>query len=221
MKKEVVKLAKKLIAIPSYVDKEIDERKIGDFMYKFFLKNCPWLKLKKQKVINDRFNIIAADNYPTKLLICGHMDTVVPRSDWNFNPLKPFIRDNNLYGLGAMDMKGSLAALLIALKNLPLVKGLLVFLYIDEEYNFAGMRKFVKNYDIGNQLKLIFSADGGDLKIGYACRGLIDLDFEVIGKAGHAAWPDLGINAVLAAVRTIDGLSKVLNNDFSDPVLGP
>lgn len=220
MKEKIVKLAQRLISIPSYVDNGINEKKIGDFVYQYLSGNCPWLEVQKQQVIGERFNVIVRDDYPTKLLICGHMDTVIPRSGWKFEPTRPFIKDNKLYGLGALDMKGSLAAVLTAIENFSLTKGLLALFYIDEEYNFTGMRKFISEYEAGDQLELILSADGGDLKIGYACRGLIDLDIEVVGKAGHAAWPDSGVNAVLAVTSAVRGLSKKLESDFTDSVLG-
>jgi len=203
------------------VDGDCNEAKIADFICGFLKKNCPWLKVEKQKVAKGRFNVIAKDNYPTKLLVCGHLDTVIPRSGWKFNPLKPQIKGGKLYGLGALDMKGSLASFLIALKYQKSTKGLLLLFYIDEEYNFLGMRKFVSSYKLWQEPKLIFSLDGGDLKIGYACRGLIDIDFEVIGKSGHAAWPKSGKNAIIAVTKTVEGLSKTLKKDFSDPILGP
>lgn len=221
MKEKIVKLAKKLISIPSYVDGETNEIKIAEFIYGYLKNNCPWLRVEKQKIEGSRFNIIATDGYPAKLLICGHLDTVIPKSGWKFDPLKSFIEDGKLYGLGALDMKGNLAALLTALRGFSSTKGLLLLFYIDEEYNFAGMRKFVADYNAGNQLKLVLSVDGGDLKIGYACRGLIDLDFEVIGKSGHAAWPDSGVNAILAGTKAVERLSKELKKNFSDSVLGP
>jgi acetylornithine deacetylase/succinyl-diaminopimelate desuccinylase-like protein len=218
---QIIELAKKLIAIPSYVSSDVNERAIGEFVFTYLKKNYPWLRVQKQIVKSGRFNIVATDGYPVKIIICGHLDTVNPGSAWRIDPLKPFVKDNRLYGLGATDMKGSLAALLIALKNFSQTKGLLLLFYVDEEYNFVGMRKFISSYRIKDEPSLILSIDGGDLKITTGCRGLVDLDFEVVGKAGHAALPLSGKNALLAATNTMIELARVLKKDFSDPILGP
>ncbi len=220
MTNKIVELTKELIAIPSYVSSDIDEKVIGEFVFTYLKKNYPWLKVRKQIVKNGRFNIVATDGYPVKMIVCGHLDTVNPGSAWRFNPLKPSIKGNRLYGLGATDMKGSLAALLVALRNFSQTRGLLLLFYIDEEYNFMGMRKFILSYQLKEKPSLILSIDGGDLKITNDCRGLIDLDFEVIGKAGHAALPMSGRNALLATTETMTELTKVLKRNYSEPILG-
>lgn len=213
-----VKLTQALISIPSWVDKQTDEQKIGQFVYGC-LKQFPWLKVKKQPVKNGRFNLIAQDQYPTKLLLIGHMDTVEPKQGWQTNQLKGIIKNNKIYGLGATDMKGSLAAILNSLKNLKQTKGLMLLFYVDEEYDFLGTKKFLKEYQNKIKPKLIVSGDGGNLKLGLGCRGLVEIAFKIQGISAHAANPNSGKNAILGSFAAIKKLEKY-NQNFSSQQLG-
>lgn len=215
---ELVRLTKQLISMPSYVDNNTDERKIGEFIYGY-LKQFKWLEVKKQPVINGRFNIIAKDTYPTRLLLCGHMDTVQPKQGWKTNQFKGIIKIRKIYGLGASDMKGNLAAILCALDNFQKTKGLMILFYIDEEYDFLGTKKFLEEYKKKIKPKLIVSGDGGNLKIGRGCRGLIEINFIVQGQTGHAARPDSGKNAIEWSFKSISNLKKYLKK-FSNKELG-
>ena len=138
-----LQLTKKLISIPSYVGEKNNEKKIGDFIYKY-LKQVPFLiKVEKQKVEGARFNVIATDGSKPKLLLIAHMDTVEPRGWQKHNPFRGTIKGNRLYGLGSMDMKGGMAAILSALKSFKKTKDLMLLFYCDEEYDFKGMKELV------------------------------------------------------------------------------
>ena len=214
----VINLTKKLVSIPSYIDGQTDEKEIGKFIYDY-LKEFGWLKVSKQLVTNGRFNIIAKDKYPTKLLFIGHMDTVQPRQGWKTEPLSPVIKNSKIYGLGATDMKNGLAAILSALQKLEKTRGLMLLFYIDEEYNFLGSKKFISEFEGKIEPKLIISADGSDLKIGTGCRGLIEIKFTIKGKGGHAARPKSGKNAIDWSLTAINSLKKYLEK-FSTEELG-
>jgi succinyl-diaminopimelate desuccinylase len=215
---DVIELAKQLISIPSWVDGETDERKIGEFIYSY-LRQFSWLKVKKQPVADGRFNVIAKDSYSTQLLLCGHMDTVQPKIGWKTNQFEGIIKNENLYGLGASDMKGNLAAILAALKKVKGTKGLMLLFYIDEEYDFLGTKKFLKEYKNKIKPKLIVSGDGGNLKIGNGCRGLVEIDFVVQGQTGHAARPWSGKNAIEWSYKAISDLKNYLEK-YSERELG-
>ncbi len=80
--------------------------------------------------------------------------------------------------------------------------------YVDEEYEFKGMRKFVEAYKDKVKPNFILSIDGGDEKIGYACRGCVEIDFIVIGKSGHSANPQNGVNAIRTVNSAVDQLEQ-------------
>jgi len=160
-----IKLTQQLVQIPSYVNNQTNEAKIGQFIFNY-LKQYPWLKVQKQYVTGDRFNIIAQDTDKPRLLIVGHMDTVQPKST---NCFSGKIKNYKIYGLGSSDMKSSLAALLNSLSDFKQTKGLMLLFYIDEEYDFLGMKKFVKEYKEQIRPKLILG-EGNDLKVKNGCR---------------------------------------------------
>lgn len=211
----VTNFTKKLVSIPSFVGQGFDEQKIGEFLYKF-LKSLKNFAVIKQPVENNRFNIILKDKYPTKLLICAHIDTVQPKGN---NALKPRVRGEKLFGLGSTDMKGSLAALICALGKVQKTKGLMLLLYVDEEYDFLGMKKFIDEYRSKINPKLIISADGYNLSIGNGCRGLIEINFQVKGKTAHASKPQNGKNAILGSINAINELKNIIEK-YRDNMLG-
>lgn len=206
---KTLNLTKKLVSIPSYVGKDSNEIKIAEFIAKY-CKSFGWLKLIKQSVTDGRFNLILKDKYPTRILFCAHLDTVEPRSGWTTNPFEPIQKNGSLCGLGSSDMKGSTASLLSALQSFKETKGLMVLFYIDEEYDFLGMKKFLKEYKNKFKPQLIVSADGYNLAIGNGCRGLIEITLTIKGKTGHAANPSTGINAITGATKIVEKLTKIL-----------
>lgn len=204
----ILQLLKKLISVPSYVDKKTNEKEIGNFIYSY-LKQIPFLtKIEKQRVEGKRFNIIASDGVKPELLLIGHLDTVEPRGWQGHNPFLGKIEGNKLYGLGAMDMKGGIAAILSALESLKKTKGLMLLFYCDEEYDFKGMKKFVKDYRISPQLAM--STEPTDLKIWNGARGIIKVSFRVKGLTAPASRPDQGRNAIFGATEAVKYLEKTL-----------
>jgi len=217
---KTLELTKQLVAIPSWVRAGCNEIAVGEFIYYWLQANTD-LTVIKQPVKDGRFNVIAFDDSPTTLLLNGHIDTVEAGGNWNTDPFTPTIKDDRLYGRGTTDMKGSLAAMLTAVSDNRNTKGLMVLCYIDEEYDFTGMLKFVEEYKDKIKPQLVVSLDGYADTIGYACRGLIEVRFKVRGKSGHAGRPSLGKNAILLGTLLINQLILKLESDFTDPVQGP
>lgn len=220
--KNLISLTKKLISIPSFVNQTNNESQLGNLLYYLVKAKYPKLKLTKQFLNKNspRFNLIAFGSSKPNLLVIGHLDTVQPSSNWPIDPLKPIIKLNRIYGLGAADMKGSLASFLTALdavyKKINSKKLSLLF-YLDEEYDFLGMKKFI-NSPILFKPKTIYSLDGG-LKLSSGCRGLIELKISLIGKSGHSANPQNGINVITESFKLINQLNQKLKK-FSNKSLG-
>jgi len=209
MKNELIELAKDLIEIKST---EGREKEIADFICKY-LEGTEF-KIEKQHVDN-RYNIIATIGEP-KLVLTGHIDTVSgTEKEWGRELVKPKILKNKLYGLGAADMKGGLAAMLIAAKKHQ-NKGLMLFFDVDEEYNFAGMNRFLKDYKKPFNPELVVFAEPTDLKIINAHRGLYEFHIEVEGKSAHAGCPQKGKDAsrLYEALRELE--NKICSKQFQN-----
>lgn len=215
----VVDLTKQLVSIPSWVGTDCDEIKVGEFVYQW-LKTNTQLTIVKQPVTNGRFNVIAKGAEPARRLLVGHIDTVENRAGWVTNPWTSVVKDGRLYGLGATDMKGSLAAMLIAVSEVNNTDDLMILCYIDEEYDFAGMRKFIEEYRGKIAPKQIISLDGSAGQIGMGCRGLIEVSFRLRGKSGHAGRPEAGVNAITSGINCVNKLKRQLASKYSDPTLG-
>lgn len=206
---ETINILKQLVSIPSWVDQKTNEQKIGEWIYGFLKKNSN-LKIYKQLINNGRFNVIAQKGNCVNTLVTGHMDTVQPTSSWTQKPTGLEVSENKLYGLGSTDMKSGLAIMLSLATSPELKNNTMLLFYCDEEYDFLGMKQFISEYRNKIKPKLIISLDGEDLRIGNSCRGLIELKVSVMGKAGHAANPKSGINAITQSFKVINQLNKWL-----------
>lgn len=220
---DVLSLTQQLISISSYVDAQHDESKIVDFIAHFFAEHLPFLAVEKQPIApgSVRSNLIIRGKLETRIFILGHIDTVQPTENWTTNPLEPTIIDGNLYGLGAADMKGSLAAFLCALaKAAPEdLDHMMVLLYADEEYNFQGTKRFLEDQALSEQPpQLIISLDGS-LELASGCRGLIELDARIVGKSGHASNPANGNNVIIGTTKAIGNLESDIRR-YEDRYLG-
>ena len=204
----LVKLTQKLISIPSYVDKKTNEKKVGNFVFNY-LEQFDYLNVKKQKIKKDRFNIIATTKGQPRLLLAAHMDTTEPKQGWSKKQFAGIIKNNKIFGLGALDNKSGLATILDSLNNLKDISGLTLLFYCDEEYDFKGMQKFVNQYNkkVG---EIAIVVEPSDLKIWNAQRGLIEIYFAIQGKTGHSANPENSNNAINGITNVLDDIKKWL-----------
>ena len=183
-------------------------------------------KPELQKVEGDRYNVICRvrlGDVGRRLLLNGHMDTVPPSMDWNVDPLKPFIDDDRLYGLGAIDMKSGLITLLYSLKkfieeNEGEVNGEIIYsAVVDEEGYSKGAKKLVSELDYDAAI-IGEPYDGIDSSVVIGETGKILLSIECIGKAAHAFRPWIGVNAIEEASKLI--LKIVEEGTFEDERFG-
>lgn len=209
-------ILKQLIAIPSFVDNTNDESLLAEWIYQLIKKSSQ--PVKKQFINRRRFNVLAGNFVNPKILVVGHMDTVKPSNEWETNPFSPKEKAGLVYGSGSSDMKAGLSVMLSTLINLKPGNALFLF-YCDEEYDFWGMKAFVKKFKSIISPSLIISMDGENVQIGNACRGLIEMTIVVRGKSGHSGNPDSGINAITRSAKALALLKQWLKL-YKTPELG-
>ena len=215
MTTNTVELAKRLIAIPSFVSDAQNEADAVNFLAAYARRKLPNFTVQLSPMRGDetRKNIYLLGAKTPRLIFVGHIDTVCPSDGWKTDPFVPTIIDTKLYGLGAADMKGSIASLLIALQSVDrkLLDEIAVLLYVDEEYRFAGMKQLIDDGVItrDTQPELVISLDGG-LQVLSGCRGLIKIDMEIVGKSGHASNPANGVNAITNLMDVLNVLKGKL-----------
>lgn len=213
----VERLLQQLVAIPSYVDETHDEHAVADFIISQ-LQMLSYVSIERQEVSTGRYNVIARTKGEPRLLIAGHMDTVCPKSGWDTDQLKCTEKDGKTFGLGVVDTKGGIAALITTLTKFQSVEGLTAMFYCDEEYNFAGMRRYLSEGDAA-QHKLAVVIEPTGTQLWNAHRGLIEIKIVVRGKSGHAANPASGVNAVDAMQKIFSVVRETLA-DYSTDALG-
>lgn len=130
----------------------------------------------------------------------GHYDTVRPAAGWVRDPYKPVIEGGRLYGLGASDMKGGIAAMMIAAKALIQSKfspkGQLFFLFTpDEEYPSGPGIRHILDSNNANYDWVINGEPSGINEIHAAMKGAVWGDITIRGKSAHGSTPLRGVNA--------------------------
>jgi len=142
------------------------------------------------------------------LMFCGHTDTVgVAGMEAPFNPV---VREGRLYGRGAQDMKGGVAAMIGAARQLASTGGLkagklVIAAVADEEHASLGARELVKEWH----------ADGAvipeptDLQIGLGHRGFSWIEVMTKGIAAHGSRPRDGRDAIFRMGRVLKKLEKL------------
>ncbi|MGE4589900.1 MAG: M20 family metallopeptidase [Acidaminococcaceae bacterium] len=170
------------------------------------------------------FEIKGASEEP-KLLVTGHLDTVPPGNcPWQHDPFGAEIEDGAVYGRGASDMKGSVAAMLYALvkmkRNGILPKQNIVFLATAGEEMFCqGALHFVdKNGMEKIGAVLVGEPSNGDLLLAH--KGAAWLEVNTYGKTAHGSMPDLGVNAVMSMNAFLNALVGQSFQVEPHPLLG-
>jgi acetylornithine deacetylase len=157
------------------------------------------------------------------LLLNGHLDTVgVAGME---EPFSGAIRDGKLYGRGSQDMKGSLAAMIAAMKALvdadtSLAGDVLVTAVADEEYLSEGTEDLVKHYTADAAIV----TEPTDMAICLAHRGFVWYEVETFGRAAHGSRYDEGIDANMRMGRflaRLDKLEQALRQRPPHPLTGP
>lgn len=157
------------------------------------------------------------------LMLNAHYDTV--GVDGMADPFSAAIRDGRLYGRGAYDMKGSLAACMSAAKGLIdagiiLDGDLVVAAVADEEYASLGTNELIRLYPVDGAI--VTEPTGLDICLAH--KGFIWLEVETTGRAAHGSRYDLGLDANMLMGRflsELDKLEQALRARPEHPLVGP
>ncbi len=158
------------------------------------------------------------------LMLNGHLDTVGVAGMQH--PHAPKIVGDRLYGRGAYDMKGGLAAIMLAGAAAAAAGGerhlrgdVIVTAVIDEEHASLGTQRLLQRWHA--DAAVVAEATGLDLCIAH--KGFVWLDVEVTGEAAHGSRPDLGIDAIVKmgnVLAELDQVNRRLQASAGHPLLG-
>ena len=164
---------------------------------------------------NRHYNVVATldSGKPGKtLMLNGHMDTVL--ASGMEDAFDPKVIDGELWGRGTSDMKGPLATAMAAMKALKetgaLKAGKVIFAGVaDEEWNSWGAIDLIES-GVAGSVDAAIICEPTCLTVRNSNRGLEWFRFTFKGKAVHGGEMHKGVNAILKAVKFIDGLQEKL-----------
>jgi succinyl-diaminopimelate desuccinylase len=154
----------------------------------------------------------------------GHVDVVPPGEGWTTAPFAPEVRGDLLYGRGAVDMKGAIAAMVAAVANVPQDAGTLSFIITGDEegpakHGTVALIEHMRGVGAVPDLCLVGEPTsvnrlGDTMKIGR--RGSVNIWLEVEGKEGHVAYPHLADNPITRLVAMLAELKAMELDNGTD-----
>lgn len=212
----VIELTQALIHCPSITPNDADcQQQIKAFLEPLGFK-CESMHFGDVDNLWARYG-----NQSPLIVFAGHTDVVPPgpEADWSSPPFEPIIRDGYLYGRGAVDMKGGVAAMLVGvesfIKENPNFKGSIAFLITSDEEgpSINGTKKVVETLlERGDKIDYCIigepSSDkqlGDQVRIGR--RGSLHGKLIVHGKQGHVAHPHLALNPIHLSMNALHELA--------------
>lgn len=221
---DAVELAKRLIACPSITPARgavFDEAEA---------------MLRARGFTIDRFTAGEAPDGPVENLLAwrgegsphfvfaGHLDVVPPGEGWSGDPFASEVRGDLLYGRGAVDMKGAIAAFIAALDRVEQPGGTISLILTGDEEGPAvfGTRALIDRMgELGLRPDLCLVGEptsvrrlGDTIKIGR--RGSVNIWIEVPGIQGHVAYPHLSDNPIPKLVRALAKIDAIRLDEGTD-----
>jgi len=208
---EITPLLCDLVAIdsinPELVPGAAGERAIAHYVADWLAH--AGLDVEIEEVAPGRFNVVGVargSGGGRALMLNAHMDTVgVAGME---KPHEPVVNGQRLYGRGAYDMKGGLAAAMVAAahaKQRNLRGDVIVTAVCDEEYASIGTEAIARQY----RAEAAIVTEPTELQICVAHKGFVWLQVETQGIAAHGSRPDLGVDAIAKMGHVLVGLEKL------------
>jgi acetylornithine deacetylase len=153
------------------------------------------------------------------LLLCGHIDTV--NVEGMSDPHAPRIDGDRLYGRGAYDMKGGVAAALVAAREaarLGLAGDVVVAAVADEEHASIGVQEALRHVSADAAIV----TEPTELELAVAHKGFVWSEIEVTGRSAHGSRPHLGVDAIVKTGAILTELERLDHSlaEREHPLLG-
>ena len=226
----VLALAEALIACPSVTPAaglvfdclEAQLAPLGFAVHRFVAGEAP------DGPVENLFAIRPGPEGSRHFAFAGHVDVVPPGDGWASAPFAPEVRGELLFGRGAVDMKGAIAAMVAAAAMVPSDAGTLSFVITGDEegparFGTVALIEHMRGVGALPDLCLVGEPSsqhrlGDMMKIGR--RGSVNVWLEVEGREGHVAYPHLADNPVtrlVAMLAELDALELDSGTDWFQP----
>lgn len=180
-----------------------DEEAVGVWL-RDYLEGLGWT-VELQKVSDNQNNVIATLNDTPRVWFSTHMDTVPPF-------LAPTEDDEKIYGRGACDAKGIIAAQIMAAEKLRSegVEELGLLYTVEEERSSTGA-KAANLHPLAGKCEYMINGEPTDNDLAVGSKGTFRVNIRATGKAAHSAYPEEGESAI---EKLLDILNDIRNTRF-------
>lgn len=194
----VFELTRQLIDIPSVTGDEAD---VGTFL-SAYLETLGY-QVERQHVADDRFNVIATTADRPRVVLSTHMDTVPPY-------IQSSEDEQKIYGRGACDAKGIIAAQILAAERLRAegVNEIGLLFTVDEETGSAGAR-VANSAKRQGETNFMINGEPTDNKLAIATKGSLRFVLTTEGRAAHSAYPEQGESAIEKLLNVLQDVRNV------------
>src|SRR5689334_4847077 len=190
---KVVELTRQLIDIPSVTG---DELAVGQFVSRCLEERG--FRVERQEVAPDRFNVIATTDAPPRVVFSTHMDTVPPFIESRED-------DEFIYGRGACDAKGIMAAQIFAAQRLrdEGVNDVGLLFTVDEELGSIGAQA-ANRHPLARECRYLINGEPTDSRLATGTKGSVRAIITTEGRAAHSAYPEAGESAIEKLLDILD-----------------
>lgn len=182
---DVFRLTRELIDIPSVTGNEFE---LGNSLGE--LLNCLGYHVELEEISSERANLIATTANQPRVVLSTHMDTVPPhiasRED-----------DEFIYGRGACDAKGIIAAQIAAAEKLRAagINEIGLLFTVDEEVTSAGAQ-VANEHAVAASCEYLINGEPTDNRLAIGTKGSLQAKINTTGRAAHSAYPEQGESAI-------------------------
>jgi len=230
---DLIGLLGDLVAIPSVnpmgrplAGPQVLETRLSGFLEDWFTRHS--IPCTRLPISPGRDNVVArfdSPRSPRTLLFDAHQDTV-PTDGMTIDPFDPRIEGGRMYGRGSCDVKGGMAAMLMALARLcherpPRAASVVLVCTVDEEFTHKGSSHLAASSH-GADLAIV--AEPTMLDLVHCHKGASRWKIRTLGVACHSSTPQLGVNAIYRMGHVLDALvahAGELATAKPDPIVGP
>ncbi len=195
---DVLKLTRELIDIPSVTGEEFQ---IGTSLAE--LLNRQGFHVDLQDISPERSNIIATTEARPRIILSTHMDTVPPFIESRED-------DEFIYGRGACDAKGIIAAQIAAAEKLRAegFNEIGLLFTVDEEVTSTGA-KVANNHQVAQSCEYLINGEPTDNRIAIGTKGSLQAIIRTEGRAAHSAYPEQGESAIEKLLDVLNDIRAI------------
>jgi acetylornithine deacetylase len=202
---DVFELTRELIDIPSVTG---EEAQVGAFLGNL-LENLGYT-VEVQPVTLERKNVLATGGATPRVVLSTHMDTVPPHIGWHED-------DEFIYGRGACDAKGIIAAQIAAVQRLQEtgVKGVGMLFTVDEEVTSEGA-KAANSHPLASACDFLVNGEPTGNRLAVGSKGSLQVTIKATGRPAHSAYPKEGDSAIDTLLDVLEDVRRVVwpSNDL-------